>query len=29
MHARVTRYEGAAPEAIDETLETKKARAAD
>jgi hypothetical protein len=24
MHARVTRYEGAAPEAIEETLETKK-----
>ena len=24
MHARVTRYEGAAPEAIAETLETKK-----
>ena len=24
MHARVTRYEGAAPEAIDEALETKK-----
>jgi hypothetical protein len=24
MHARVTRYEGAAPEAISETLETKK-----
>jgi hypothetical protein len=24
MHARVTRYEGAAPEAIEDTLETKK-----
>lgn len=24
MHARVTRYEGAAPEAIDEALEAKK-----
>jgi heme-degrading monooxygenase HmoA len=24
MHARVTRYEGAAPEAIDEALQTKK-----
>jgi heme-degrading monooxygenase HmoA len=24
MHARMTRYEGAAPEAIEETLETKK-----
>jgi hypothetical protein len=24
MHARVTRYEGAAPEAIEETLQTKK-----
>ncbi len=24
MHARVTRYEGAAPEAIDETLQQKK-----
>jgi len=24
MHARMTRYEGAAPEAIDETLQTKK-----
>lgn len=24
MHARLTRYEGGAPEAIDETLETKK-----
>src|SRR5262249_914303 len=24
MHARVTRYEGAAPDAIDETLQTKK-----
>jgi hypothetical protein len=24
MHARVTRYEGAAPQAIDEALETKK-----
>jgi hypothetical protein len=24
MHARVTRYEGAAPETIEETLETKK-----
>ena len=24
MHARVTRYEGAAPEAIEETLETKR-----
>jgi heme-degrading monooxygenase HmoA len=24
MHARVTRYEGAAPEAIDQTLQTKK-----
>jgi hypothetical protein len=24
MHARVTRYEGAPPEAIEETLETKK-----
>ena len=24
MHARVTRYEGAAPDAIEETLETKK-----
>jgi hypothetical protein len=24
MHARVTRYEGAPPETIDETLETKK-----
>jgi hypothetical protein len=24
MHARVTRYEGAAPDAVDETLESKK-----
>jgi hypothetical protein len=24
MHARMTRYEGAAPESIDETLDTKK-----
>jgi hypothetical protein len=24
MHARMTRYEGAAPEAIEETLQTKK-----
>ena len=24
MHARLTRYEGAAPEAIEQTLETKK-----
>ena len=24
MHARVTRYEGGAPEAIDEALQTKK-----
>ena len=24
MHARVTRYEGSAPGAIEETLETKK-----
>jgi hypothetical protein len=24
MHARMTRYEGAAPEAIDETLEAKR-----
>jgi hypothetical protein len=24
MHARVTRYEGAAPEAIDEAVQTKK-----
>ena len=24
MHARVTRYEGAAPEAMEQTLETKK-----
>jgi hypothetical protein len=24
MHARVTRYEGAAPEAIDDTLQAKK-----
>jgi hypothetical protein len=24
MHARVTRYEGAPPEAIEEALETKK-----